>query len=98
MLLELGLTPEDVGDRVLYYGRGCDYCNGTGYRGRLGLYEIMVMDDHLRELIMRHASSSLLRQEATKRGMRTLRESGLLAIYDGLTTIEEVVKETVFEE
>ena len=58
----------------------------------------MVMDDHLRELIMRHASSNLLRQEAIKRGMRTLRESGLAAIFDGQTTIEEVVKETLFDE
>ncbi len=98
MLLELGISPDDVGDRPFYYGRGCDYCNNTGYRGRLGIYEIMVLDDHIRELVMRHASSSLLRQEAVKRGMRPLREAGLLAIYDGLTTIEEVVKETVFEE
>jgi len=97
-LMELGLTPEDIGDRPLYYGRGCDYCNNTGYRGRVGIYEIMVMDDHLRELVMRHASSALLRQEAVKRGMRTLRDSGLAAIFDGITTIEEVVKETVFEE
>jgi type IV pilus assembly protein PilB len=98
MLLELGLTPDEVGERPFHYGRGCDYCNNTGYRGRVGIYEIMVMDDHLRELIMRHASSSLLRQEAIKRGMRTLRDAGLSAIYDGMTTIEEVVKETVFEE
>jgi len=97
MLMELNIKPEDVGDRLFYYGRGCDYCNNTGYRGRVGLYEIMVMDDHLRELVMRHASSSLLRQEAIKRGMRTLRESGMSAIFDGITTIEEVVKETVFE-
>ena len=98
MLMELDLTPEDVGDRPLYYGRGCDYCNNTGYKGRLGIYEFMVLDDHLREMIMRHASSALLRQEAIKRGMRPLRQSGLLAIYDGITTIEEVVKETVFED
>lgn len=97
MLMELDLSPDDVGDRPFYYGRGCDYCINTGYRGRLGLYEIMVMDDHLRDLVMRHASSTLLRQEAIKRGMRTLRESGLSAIYDGVTTIEEVVKETVFD-
>ncbi len=98
MLMELGITPDDVGDQPFYYGRGCDYCNNTGYRGRLGIFEIMVMDDHLRELIMRHASSNLLRQEAIKRGMRTLRESGLKAIFDGATTIEEVVKETLFDE
>ena len=98
LLMELGLKPDDVGDRKLYYGKGCDYCNNTGYRGRLGIYEIMVMDDHLRELVMRHASSNLLRAEAIKRGMRPLRDAGLMAIYDGHTTIEEVVKETVLDE
>jgi type IV pilus assembly protein PilB len=96
-LMELELTPDDVGDRVFYYGKGCDYCNNTGYRGRLGIFEIMVMDDHIRELIMRHASSSVLRRESVKRGMRTLRESGLLAIYDGVTTIDEVVRETLID-
>ncbi len=94
-LMELNLKPEDVGGRTFMYGRGCDYCNNTGYRGRLGIYEIMLMDDTLRELVMRQASSSVIRQEAVKRGMRELRDSGLFAIYDGATTIEEVVKETV---
>jgi type IV pilus assembly protein PilB len=98
LLMELELKPEDVGDRKLYYGKGCDYCNNTGYRGRLGMFEIMTLDDHLREMIMRHASTSLLRGEAVKRGMRPLRDTGLMAIYDGLTTIEEVVKETVVDE
>jgi len=98
LLMELNLKPEDVGDRTLYYGKGCDYCNNTGYRGRMGLFEIMAMDDHLREMVMRHASSNLLRSEAVKRGMRPLRDTGLLAIYDGETTIEEVVKETVIDE
>jgi type IV pilus assembly protein PilB len=94
----LALRPEDVGDRVLYYGKGCEYCNNTGYRGRLGIYEIMVFNDRLREMVMRHASTGLLRNEAIKMGMRPLRESGLMGIYDGITTIEEVVKETIVEE
>lgn len=94
-LMELGLTPEDVAGRVFYYGKGCDYCNNTGYKGRLAIFEIMVADDEIRELIMSHASTGVLRAEARKRGMRTLRESGLLAIYDGVTTIEEVVRETL---
>ena len=98
LLMELALKPEDVGDRMLYYGKGCEYCNNTGYRGRLGIYETMVINDRLRELIMRHASTALLRNEAIKSGMRPLRESGLMAIYDGITTIEEVVKETIMEE
>jgi type IV pilus assembly protein PilB len=97
-LMELGLTPEDVSGRVFYYGRGCDYCNNTGYKGRQGIFELMLMDDELRELIMRHASTNILRSEARKRGMRTLRETGLLAIYDGVTSIEEVVRETIVEE
>jgi type IV pilus assembly protein PilB len=97
-LMELNLTPEDVAGRVLYYGRGCDYCNNTGYRGRQALFELMLMDDEQRELIMKNASTSVLRAEARKRGMRTLRETGLLAIYDGVTSIDEVVRETLGEE
>ncbi|MFQ5502084.1 MAG: GspE/PulE family protein, partial [Phycisphaerae bacterium] len=85
-LLELELRPDDVKDRVFYFGAGCDYCNGTGYHGRVGLYEIMVLDDELRELIMQGASTGILMETATKNGMRTLRESGLLALYDGITT------------
>ena len=98
LLMELGLRKDDVGSRELYYGRGCDYCNNTGYRGRMALYEILVMDDTIRELIMRHASTGLIRSEAKKHGMRTLREAGLLLIYDGITTIEEVVAQTTLDD
>jgi len=97
-LMQLNLTPEDIAGRALYYGRGCDYCNNTGYKGRLGLFELMVLHEELRELIMKHASTAVLRQEARKHGMRTLREAGLLTLYDGITTIEEVVRETLAEE
>jgi type IV pilus assembly protein PilB len=97
-LMELELRPEDVAGKRFYYGRGCDQCNNTGYRGRLGLYEIMLLDDDMRDMIIQHASTQVLRMEAKKRGMRTLRQSGLLAIYDGITTIEEVVRETIMEE
>ncbi|UCC32795.1 MAG: Flp pilus assembly complex ATPase component TadA [Phycisphaerales bacterium] len=97
-LMELELRPEDVGDKVFYYGKGCDYCNKTGYRGRLGLFESMILDDHLRELIMKRAATAILRREAIKGGMRTLRDVGLLAIYDGITTLDEVVRETIIEE
>jgi type IV pilus assembly protein PilB len=97
-LMELALRPEDVAGRAFFYGKGCDYCNNTGYRGRMGIYEIMVIDDQMRELIMRRASTSILRKEAIKRGMRTLRESGLFAIYDGITSLDEVVRETITEE
>lgn len=97
-LMELELLPDDVKGRVFYRGRGCDHCNNTGYRGRLGLYEIMTLDDDMREMIMQHASTALLRAAARKRGMRTLRETGLMAIYEGLTTIEEVVRQTISED
>ncbi len=97
-LMELDLRPEDVGDRTFFYGKGCDYCNNTGYRGRLGIFEAMVLDDPLRDLIMQRASSAVLRRQAVKAGMRTLRQAGLLAIYDGITSLDEVVRETIVEE
>jgi type IV pilus assembly protein PilB len=97
MLMELGLTPEDVTGRVFYHGRGCDACRHTGYSGRMAIYEIMHLDDETRDLINRRESTGRIREAARKRGMRTLRESGLLAIYDGYTTIEEVVSQTVYE-
>ncbi|RKY09536.1 MAG: pilus assembly protein PilB, partial [Planctomycetota bacterium] len=98
MLMEVGLTPDDVAGKELYYGRGCDQCNNTGYRGRIGLYEIMMLDDELRDLIMNDASTNVLRQAARRNGMRTLRENGLAVIFDGITTIEEVARETLAAE
>ena len=98
MLLELNLTSEYVKGKQFYYGKGCEACNNTGYRGRMGIYEIMVLDDEMRDLIVNQASTQVLRQEARKRGMRTLRQAGLLALYDGSTTIEEIAKETMNEE
>jgi type IV pilus assembly protein PilB len=97
-LMELELTPEDLEGRQLYRGTGCDYCNQSGYKGRMGLFEAMILDDDLRELIMQNASTQVIRAEARKRGMRTLRQAGLLALYDGMTTIDEVVRETMMED
>ncbi|MEA2709986.1 MAG: type pilus assembly protein PilB [Phycisphaerales bacterium] len=97
-LMELELRPDDVVGKTFYYGKGCENCNNTGYRGRMGIYEIMLLDDDMRDQIIKHASTQVLRAEARKRGMRTLRTSGLLAIYDGITSIEEVVRETIMEE
>jgi type IV pilus assembly protein PilB len=98
MLMELNLKPEEVQGRVFMYGKGCDYCNNTGYKGRMGLFETMVISDELRDLIMKHASTNVLRVAARKAGMRTLRESGQLAVYEGITSIEEVVRETILDE
>ncbi len=97
-LMELELRPDDVVGKRFFYGKGCENCNNTGYRGRMGIYEIMLLDDDIRDMIIKHASTQVLRAEAKKRGMRTLRQSGLLAIYDGITSIEEVVRETIMEE
>ena len=97
-LMELELRPEDVEGRKFWYGKGCENCNNTGYRGRQGIYEIMLLDDEMRDMIIKHASTQVLRIEAKKRGMRSLRQSGLMAIYDGVTSIEEVVRETIMEE
>ncbi len=98
MLAELSLVPEEIRGRTFFYGRGCEQCNNTGYRGRTAIFEIMRLDDELRTLIRNQASSNVLRSEARRRGMRSLRESGLLNMYDAITTIEEVIRETIVEE
>ncbi len=98
MLMELGLTPEMCEGRTFYRGTGCDQCRKTGYNGRVGIFEIMLLDEEMRDLILLRSSTNVLRESARKRGMRTLRQTGLLAIFDGLTTIEEVVAETLAEE
>ena len=97
-LMELKLTPDDVQGKEFYYGKGCSKCNGTGYRGRVGLFEIMVFNDEIRDLVMNQGSSGVLREAAVKNGMRLLRDNGLVAIYDGVTTIDEVAKETMVEQ
>ncbi|MCW5775288.1 MAG: Flp pilus assembly complex ATPase component TadA [Phycisphaeraceae bacterium] len=97
-LMELALTPETVRGRRFFRGRGCDNCHKSGYRGRMALFEIMEIDDAMRELVMQEASTGVLRDHAKRRGMRSLRDAGLLAIYEGQTTIDEVVRETIAEE
>jgi type IV pilus assembly protein PilB len=90
----LNLSPHDIGDKAFYYGRGCQNCNDTGYRGRKGIFELLVITDPIRNLINERAPSVVLRQKAVELGMVTLREDGLRSIFDGATTIEEVVKYT----
>jgi type IV pilus assembly protein PilB len=94
-LVEVGFTKEEVPSIKTYKGKGCQTCNGTGYKGRVGLYEVMEVTDELRELIIIGASAIELRKKAVELGMITLRQSGLYKIREGITTIEEVVKETV---
>jgi type IV pilus assembly protein PilB len=97
-LMELALTPEKVRGRKFFRGKGCENCHNSGYKGRMALFELMSVDDEMRDLIMKAASTTVLRDHARKRGMRSLRESGLMAIYEGQTTIDEVVRETLSEE
>ncbi len=97
-LQELQLRPDDIKDKKFYYGRGCNKCNKTGYKGRIGIFEIMVFNDEIRDLIMKQASTNILRSAGQKAGMRLLRDNGLAAIYDGITTVDEIAKETIMEE
>ncbi len=93
--IEIGFSPEEAETMKAYKGKGCTTCNGTGYKGRIGLYEVMEVTDELRELIIIGASAIELRKKAIDLGMITLRGSGLYKLREGKTTIEEVVKETV---
>jgi type IV pilus assembly protein PilB len=98
LLMELNLTPEQVQGKKFYYGRGCERCNNTGFKGRTGLFELLVMNDTIRDLVANNASTDAIRQAARKAGMKTLREAGLQALFSGITTIEEVVRETAIED
>ncbi|HEX4086302.1 MAG TPA: GspE/PulE family protein [Chthoniobacteraceae bacterium] len=94
VLSQLGLSPHEIGDKQFYYGKGCDACNHTGYKGRKGIYELLDITDPIRELINQRAPTVVLKQKAIELGMVTLRDDGLRTIYDGETTIEEVLKYT----
>ena len=93
--VEAGFTPEEAKTVKIFKGRGCNTCNGTGYKGRAGLYEVMEVDDEIRELILIGASAVELKKKAIERGMITLRRSGLTKVKDGVTTLEEVARETL---
>jgi type IV pilus assembly protein PilB len=94
-LVQAGFSPEDAATITPLKGVGCDRCNATGYKGRVGLYEVMEISEELRELILVGASGLELRRKAVDEGMITLRQSGLRKVKDGMTTVEEVVRETV---
>ena len=97
MLADLELTSDEVIGKKFYRGKGCNACKGTGYKGRLGLYEFMVMNDELRGLVARNASTEEIREVARKHGMITLRDSGMLSMFEGYTTADEVIRETILE-
>ncbi|HEV3315628.1 MAG TPA: type IV-A pilus assembly ATPase PilB [Candidatus Angelobacter sp.] len=94
-LMEAGYGAEESKTVKIYKGKGCSNCNGSGYKGRAGLYEVMEVDDEIRELILIGASSAELKKKAMERGMITLRRSGLRKVMDGVTTLEEIARETI---
>ena len=98
LLMELQLPIEQARQYQFYYGKGCARCNNGGYKGRVGIYELLDMSDEIRDLITSDASTDDVRNLARTQGMTTLREAGLKMIFDGVTTIDEVVRETVVED
>lgn len=94
VLAQLGINPNDLGDNQFFTGQGCNACNDTGYRGRQGLFELLDMSNPVRDLIAQRAATVVLKQKAQELGMRTLREDGIRNLFEGITTIEEVLKYT----
>ncbi|MCY2981784.1 MAG: ATPase, T2SS/T4P/T4SS family [Planctomycetota bacterium] len=97
VLMDLGVTEETRSQYKFFRGKGCDLCNNTGYKGRIGLFELMVMNDELRDMIMQNATTDDLRAKAVTYGMITLRDYGKQFVFDGFTTADEVVRETVHD-
>ncbi|MCK9554616.1 type II secretion system ATPase GspE [bacterium] len=90
MLIQVGLTPDEVKGKKFYFGKGCDNCNNTGYKGRAGIFELLIITDEIRELIMEKAPAVAIKEKAKELGMRTLHEDAMIKLFDGDTTIEEV--------
>src|SRR5690606_13057010 len=97
ILDDLELSAADLKGKRFFRGSGCETCNNTGYKGRVGLFELMIMNNELRDMIMRNASTDELRDAAERAGMVTLRQAGLKACFEGVTTAEEVIRETILE-
>jgi type IV pilus assembly protein PilB len=97
LLWEMGWTPEQVEGKKFFKGRGCDVCNNTGYKARVGLFELMVVNDDIREQILANASTDHVRKLAQSYGMTTLRDAGIKFVHEGITTLDEVVRETVLD-
>jgi type IV pilus assembly protein PilB len=97
LLFELGMERDQLGNDQYYRGTGCDACNNTGYKGRVGIFELMVLNDVIRDMVMANASTDEIRNQAQKDGMITLREFGMGLARSGITSLEEVVRETIEE-
>ena len=90
----LGIDSKDLGGKEFFYGRGCSSCHDTGYHGRRGIFELLTITDPIRELVDQSAATMVIREKAVQLGMKTIREDGLRGIYDGDTTVEEVLRYT----
>jgi len=97
VLADLEMTSDQIVGKQFFRGKGCEKCHRTGYKGRLGIYELLIMNDEMRDMIIRNASTEDLRDAARRNGMVTLRDSGMEAIFGGLTTADEVIRETILE-
>ena len=97
LLMDLDMTPSDAAGKPFFRGRGCVACNNTGYKGRTAIHEFMIINDEIRELVVRGASTAEMRNAGSRNGMETLREAGMSKIYQGVSTIEEVARETTLE-
>jgi type IV pilus assembly protein PilB len=95
LLIDLGIAPDEVKSFPVFKGKGCPICNNTGYKGRIGLYEVMPMKEEIKELILSRASTSEIKKEAIRLGMKTLRQSGIMKIKEGVTTVEEIFRSTI---
>jgi type IV pilus assembly protein PilB len=96
--MELNMTIEDLKGRQFFYGEGCDKCNNLGFKGRTGLYELLILNDDLRDMVSRGASTDQVRAHSRKQGTPGLRDSGIKALFAGTTTLDEVVRETITED
>jgi type IV pilus assembly protein PilB len=95
LLIDLGVSPDEAKNFNVFKGKGCTICSGTGYKGRVGLYEVMTMKEEVKELVLSRSSTSEIKKEAIRMGMKTLRQSGIHKVKEGLTTIEEVLRATM---
>jgi len=91
-LIDVGVPPDEASEVEIYKGKGCNICAGTGYKGRIALYEVMKVNDEIKELILNGASTAELKREAMRHGMKTLRQAGITKLKEGVTTIEEILR------
>ena len=96
LLIEAGFSPKEIDESTFFAGRGCEECRQTGYRGRVGLYEVMPLSPALKRMVTNEASNAEIKDQAFKDGMVTLRRDGLEKMKRGLTTLEEVLRETTY--